>query len=351
MDWPYLIFALSNFILYAWYDVMYVYLYNYAETDLRINPSDATKFLSIIGILNTLGELIIGWLGDRPDVNLNFLYSICMIVCGGATAMVPFLSNYYALCVMAGLYGLCISANYALTSPILVNLVSLEQFSNAYGFLLLVQGVSNLLGPPFAGFLYDVYKIWHYTFGLGGLFIVLSGLLLLILPCLRQVKRLGNQRLSQNKGQIKANRFTGESMLILASILHLGRSGLPSKAITHDDADRIALCLKFLAESGPEDPKEIFSKDCRSALMEMIEAFGSTMETAASKKKIGSLATQADSPIKFSQLSKGNDLASAGDIFELGLSQALGTSKKESAADFSSSKLSKVRKKSSKCRT
>ena len=95
-------------------------------------------------------------------------------------------------------------ANYALTSPILVNLVSLEQFSNAYGFLLLVQGVSNLLGPPFAGFLYDVYKIWHYTFGLGGLFIVLSGLLLLILPCSRQVKLLQNQRLSQNKDQIKA---------------------------------------------------------------------------------------------------------------------------------------------------
>ena len=44
--------------------------------------------------------------------------------------------------------------------------------------------------------------------------------------------------------------------------------------------------------------------------------------------------TQADSPIKFSQLSKANDLAAAGDIFELGLSQALGTSKKESAADF-----------------
>ena len=66
---------------------------------------------------------------------------------------------------------LIFSANYALTSPILVNLVSLEQFSNAYGFLLLVQGVSNLIGPPFAGFLYDVYKIWHYTFGLGGLFI------------------------------------------------------------------------------------------------------------------------------------------------------------------------------------
>ena len=34
MNPAYLIFALSNFILYAWYDVMYVYLYNYAEKDL-----------------------------------------------------------------------------------------------------------------------------------------------------------------------------------------------------------------------------------------------------------------------------------------------------------------------------
>ena len=78
--------------------------------------------------------------------------------------------------------------------------------------------------------------------------------------------------------------------------------------------------------------------------MDMIEAQGST-ETllgSGSKKPGLHIGTQADQPIKFSQLSKANDLASAGDIFELGLSQALGTSKKESAADFSSSKLSKV---------
>lgn len=204
MGLPYLIFALSNFILYAWYDVMYVYLYNYAETDLKYDPSDATRFLSIIGILNTLGEVLVGWLGDQSWMNLNILYAFCMLICGGSTALVPFLSSYAALGTMAGLYGLCISANYALTSPILVNLVSLEQFSNAYGFLLLVQGVSNLIGPPFAGFLYDVYHIWHYTFGLGGLFIVLSGLLLLILPCFRQLK-LARKTNSKQDQQMNGN--------------------------------------------------------------------------------------------------------------------------------------------------
>jgi MCP family monocarboxylic acid transporter-like MFS transporter 9 len=41
--------------------------------------------------------------------------------------------------VLSGVYGFCISANYSLTSPILVELVSLEKFSTAYGFLLAAQ--------------------------------------------------------------------------------------------------------------------------------------------------------------------------------------------------------------------
>ena len=61
------------------------------------------------------------------------------------------------------------------------------------------------------------------------------------------------------------------------------------------------------------------------------------------KKKAAMQVIQADSPIKFMQLSKGSELSAAGDIFEMGLSKALGTAKKEGGADFSSSKLSKVK--------
>ena len=49
----------------------------------------------------------------------------------------------------------------------------------------------------------------------------------------------------------KVNRFTAESMLVLTSIVHLGKSGLPTKPITADDADRICFCLKVLAEQTP----------------------------------------------------------------------------------------------------
>merc|ERR1712226_1404065 len=71
--------------------------------------------------------------------------------------------------------------NYSLTSPILVELISLEQFSAGYGFLLFCQGVGNLLGPPAAGGLYDATGDWLLTFLLAGLFIAFSGAIMLLL--------------------------------------------------------------------------------------------------------------------------------------------------------------------------
>merc|ERR1719225_2409264 len=83
----------------------------------------------------------------------------------------------------------------------------------------------------------------------------------------------------------------------------------------------------------------------------MLEAQGDTFVSellgkaqSPDSKDVKMISTQPDAPVQFSQLSKSNDLSSGGDIFELGLSQALDTAKKggNSATDFSSTKLSKV---------
>ena len=137
---------------------------------------------------------------------------------------------------------------------------------------------------------------------------------------------------------LQVNRFRAETMLVLSSILHLGRSGLPAKPITEDDFDRIVTCLKILSEEHGERNEMVgmvFQQDCRSALDEMLEAQGDTLvsellgkSTNADSKDVKAMSTQPDAPVQFSQLSKANDLSSGGDIFELGLSQALGTAKK-----------------------
>lgn len=60
----------------------------------------------------------------------------------------------------------------------------------------------------------------------------------------------------------------------LASIVPLRYvkiSGLPAKAMTNDDADRLYLCLRVLSDKSPVIV-EIFNENCRRALSNMLTA-------------------------------------------------------------------------------
>jgi len=137
--------------------------------------------------------------------------------------------------------------------------------------------------------------------------------------------------------QVKQNRFSAECMLVISAIMHLGSSGLPDKAITRDDSDRLQLCLKVLCDKSSL-LRQVFTGDCREALGSMLEA-QVQVESVGGERKV--VAIQPDSPINFLQLSKLDSLVGAGDMLDLSLTQALGTGK-ISKADFASSKLSKV---------
>lgn len=193
----FLLFAISNFILYTWYDVVYVYLPDWA-IEQNMSETDASMLISLIGILNMFGEIALGWAGDRDELNPNIVYAACMGLCGVSVLMVPLFVTYEWMCVLSGLFGVFIAANYSLTSIILVNLVDIDRFTNAYGLLLLVQGIANLVGPPIAGWAYDVTGSYDLSFYLAGGFIVLSGCLLMILPILGRYKKYQKRRESRN---------------------------------------------------------------------------------------------------------------------------------------------------------
>ena len=49
------------------------------------------------------------------------------------------------------------------------------------------------------------------------------------------------------------NKLTAQSMLILASIMHLGKSALPKKPISDDDVDWLSLCIRVLNDRCVQD--------------------------------------------------------------------------------------------------
>ncbi|KAH7727282.1 coatomer subunit beta-2 [Aphelenchoides avenae] len=145
-----------------------------------------------------------------------------------------------------------------------------------------------------------------------------------------------------NKGvPARVNKLAGEALLVAASIIHLGKSGLTKTPITEDDLDRLSTTIRLIVDQWPE-ASDVFLTECRSSLELMLSAKGDAdrhEDVKAKKAKV----VQPDKTISFTQLSaRVGEGVTGTNLFDLSLSQALGTAPKTSKFDFASSKLGKV---------
>uniref|UniRef100_A0A1L8DEN9 Putative monocarboxylate transporter n=1 Tax=Nyssomyia neivai TaxID=330878 RepID=A0A1L8DEN9_9DIPT len=176
-DPKFFIFNLSTFFLFIWFIIPYFYItehlkkYNFPE-------EDAANLIAIIGIFNTIGMIFLGWVGDQPWLNVNKTYAFCLVACGSSVCLMPVAGdNYIALIALAVFFGITFASCFSFTPIILVRLVDLDEFTCAYGLVLLVQGVGSLIGPPLAGAIYDWTSRWDDSFYAAGFFIAVSGAL------------------------------------------------------------------------------------------------------------------------------------------------------------------------------
>ena len=124
--------------------------------------------MSLIGICNTIGRLIAGWISDRPKVDAILVNNIALIVGGLATCLLPVISSVSLLYVYGVLFGFSVAFFASLRSILLVELLGLEKLTNSFGLLLLVQGVAATFGAPIAGGFADAtggFSTSFYVFG------------------------------------------------------------------------------------------------------------------------------------------------------------------------------------------
>jgi len=146
----FILFCIHSMFLYLSYDIPYVYIPDHAET-LSVDEHYASLLISIIGIASTLGQIVMGYIGDQSCVNRLLFYIAMTCIAGFATLTVPLLRSFGMLATYCAIYGFFMSANFSLTTIIVVELLGMEQLTNAYGFVTMAEGLANVFGPPLAG--------------------------------------------------------------------------------------------------------------------------------------------------------------------------------------------------------
>ncbi|XP_057375663.1 monocarboxylate transporter 14-like isoform X1 [Daphnia carinata] len=184
-DPVFLFLGVSNVFGMLGFYVPFVYIID-AATTKDIDEETAAFLLSIIGITNTVGRLISGYISDFPAVDSLFVTNVCIAVSGVAVFCVPFCSNYVGFCIASGVFGLFSSAFIALTSIVLVDLLGIAQLTNAFGLLCLLRGVAAIVGPPLAGSVFDMTQSYDVPFWLAGVFLFISSAISFMVPCVRR---------------------------------------------------------------------------------------------------------------------------------------------------------------------
>lgn len=200
--------------------VPYTYLVIYAESK-GVSRNNAVLILSITGITNAIGRIIIGELADMVG-KLNML-KISMIC--GCISTFCWLScdNFNSIMVYGVVYGFFGGGAVSLLPSIAADILGVKKISTLVGFLYTFTSPGNLLSTPIAGFMFTAYQSYDSMIILTACF-MLAGVSFITFSCV-------------NDKPSTANNVSEKSEI---SMTTLDPSSIKPSCYSADDTDRIA---------------------------------------------------------------------------------------------------------------
>lgn len=178
--------------------IPFVYIAETAKSrGTGIDKSHAVFLLSVIGITNTVGRIVMGFLADLKQVSALMLHNLALLTAGVACLLVRFCVAYWSFVIFALVFGLCIATWISLTSIVLCDLLGLQKLTNSFGLLSLTRGVASLIGPPIAGFVYDWTKNYDHSFMVSSVMFLAGG----AICCVLHLPRFQRQKFSAQQQQ------------------------------------------------------------------------------------------------------------------------------------------------------
>ncbi|KDR16896.1 hypothetical protein L798_08639, partial [Zootermopsis nevadensis] len=146
----FLLLSISGFITMMGFYVPFMYLTDRAELS-GMEPTMAIWLVSTIGITNTIGRVACGLVSSLPGVDALLINNVALTVGGVATILSGVSLSFGYQIFYSSVFGLAMACFASLRSILIVDLMGLDKLTNAFGLLLLFQGVAAAIGSPLAG--------------------------------------------------------------------------------------------------------------------------------------------------------------------------------------------------------
>lgn len=194
----FVLFLLSVTSLYFVLDVPYVFFYDFAVENLKIEETSAAWLTSIIGVANLLSTWICGVISDADCVKTRLFTVYGVAMCGLTLCMwfVTMVSTTTGMAFICTCFGFFISSNYVLQSVMLTSMwEDMRNFQSSYALTSFCEGIATLFGPPVIGYIRDRTGSYQSVFVIAGFLCLFSAILSFVVQVVIN-KRNGNNHRS-----------------------------------------------------------------------------------------------------------------------------------------------------------
>lgn len=182
--------AVSFLFLASGCSLPFVYLVPYALS-AGVSHQHAAFLMSILGVIDIVGNITFGWLTDRrclkPYRLACYIFSVGME--GLCCLFTPLLRSFPLLVPFAVLYGYFDGAYVALIPVVTSDVVGTTNLSLALGVVFFLHAIPYLVSPPIGGWLVDVTGSYMATFFLSGAALLASATILSVVTGIRRCRR------------------------------------------------------------------------------------------------------------------------------------------------------------------
>ena len=152
--------VLKNYIVILFVCVSFLAFFGHFNFILFMPPSAYLKgatdyqkayLISITGICDLVGRILIGLIGDMNIIARYKLYALAVLITGINIFIFTFADNFWWMAVHVGLYGFFGGCYVSINGPVLIDLVGLKQMPRVLGVVLFIQGLGAAFGQPALG--------------------------------------------------------------------------------------------------------------------------------------------------------------------------------------------------------